>query len=969
MFLKYSTSFIFIFFLFIGKLISQESHIDSTAFHLYEKGEEIFNPRKPDTALFYFQKAIVSFKKDSNWEYYVRCLNRLANLSYLKLEFGQMEEYILEAIETSEKYLDKTNVGYSEAVFNYGFLLIRKGDYDGGIKQYKKSLNLDLKYGGNKLDIAASYHNLGVQFRNQGDYKESIDHHNKALSLRRDSLGENSSKVALSYLMLGNANLSAGDQEKALDYFNAYLGITYQHDLPERGSDLSNLISCYQRMSQINIEQKNYSEATKFIQKAINYQKAENTSRHIASYEIRGHLNSEIDKPVAALQDYLEANNRAEVKYKRYDKHITKARTKRHIGDAYARMENYEKGLEYYQLALIDLAFDFADKSVYTNPPSGSFILKIDGLQIMEAKAMAFFYRYKRDNNQKDLIAALESYNFASQLVDEIRQSYLSQESKLLLAEKAPDVYEGGIKSSFELYKYSQDEKYLEQAFAFAERNKSMLLLESLQHNEAILSAEIPDDEIEKERKLKIEMAFYENEINRQRRRVKRMDTIKVKEWENKIFDLRQEYNDLVKSFEQKYPGYYKLKHNQSIIGIAELQEEVLAKNTMLLEYFIGKETIYIFSVSQNELKVSFVNIPEDFEDSIQSLSSLFSHPPQSESFIDECKSFGAVSWKLSELLLKNTLQALPSSTDRLIIIPDGILAYLPFEVLLTNKPQENPINFSSNYFNYLLSQYSVSYSYSSTLLTSHILKKNQTNLKPFIGYAPTFGEKSSSNSRGCTDDEQYTLHCTKNEVESINDLFNGDIVLGTLANVSSFLDQAENYRIIHLATHACSDSEDVNQNKIWFSDDYLSNTELSNLSLNSELAVLSACETGTGKLAEGEGILSLSRGFILAGCPSTLTSLWSVDDCATSDIMLRYYKYLTEGQFKDVALQKAKLDYFSGADNVGGHPYYWAAFIQSGNIEEMNFSAGVSKKWLWIFLSVLLVVFGYWKFSATNKI
>lgn len=952
-----------------GTLIAQEGQSDSTAFHLFESGEELFNPRKPDTALYYFQKASVIFEQDSNWEYYVRCLNRIAHLSYLKLEFENMEDNILEAIEVSEKHLDETNLGYSEAVFNYGFLLIRKGDYDGGIVQYKKSLNLDLKYGTDKLDIATSYHNLGVQYRNQGDHKESVDHHIKALNLRRDSLGENSSQVALSYLMLGNTSLSAGDQEKALKFYNAYLDITYQHDLPERGSDLSNLISCYQRMSQINIERKNYSEATKLIQKAIDFQKAENTSRHIASYEIRGHLNSELGKLEAALKDYLKADELSVKKYKSYDKHITKARTKRNIGNAYAKMENYEKGLEYLQLALIDLAFDFAEKSVYKNPPSESFILKIDALHIIEAKAMIFFDRYKKDNNQNDLVAALGNYDFASQLIDQIRQSYLSQESKLLLVEKASDVYEGGIKSSFELYENSGDKKNLEQAFAFAERNKSMLLLESLQNNEAIITAEIPENEIEKERQLRINMAFYENEINRQRRRVARMDEEKVKQWENKIFNLRQQHNDLIKSFEQKYPGYYKLKLNQKIVGIAELQEKALTNNTVLLEYFIGKETIYIFSISQNDLQISIVNIPEDFEDWVQDLSSLFSNPPQSENFIDECKSFSKLSWKLSEILLKEPLQISPSSTNRLIIIPDGILAYLPFEVLSTNMPKENPINFSSDYFSYLISKYSVSYSYSSTLLTTQFRVKDRSKLKSFIGYAPTFGKETNSNSRGCTDDEQYTLHCNKNEVESINDLFNGDILTGTKANVSSFLDQAENYRIIHLATHACSDAEDVNQNKIWFSDDYLSNTELNNLSLNSELAVLSACETGTGKLAKGEGILSLSRGFILAGCPSTLTSLWSVDDCTTSDIMIGYYNYLKSGLTKDVALRLAKIDHLSSTDNSGTHPYYWAAFIQSGNVEKMKFSSGLSKNWLWLFLSIMILIVGYWRISSTKKV
>jgi len=124
----------------------------------------------------------------------------------------------------------------------------------------------------------------------------------------------------------------------------------------------------------------------------------------------------------------------------------------------------------------------------------------------------------------------------------------------------------------------------------------------------------------------------------------------------------------------------------------------------------------------------------------------------------------------------------------------------------------------------------------------------------------------------------------------------------------------------------------------IYFADDYLTYYDLNNLELNADLAVLSACNTGSGKLEKGEGVISIAKGFIQAGVPSVVTSLWSVDDCATSDIMTQFYKYLKEGQTKDKALRNAKLMYLQTADKAHAHPFYWGAFVQFGNTDSLDY-------------------------------
>jgi len=110
---------------------------------------------------------------------------------------------------------------------------------------------------------------------------------------------------------------------------------------------------------------------------------------------------------------------------------------------------------------------------------------------------------------------------------------------------------------------------------------------------------------------------------------------------------------------------------------------------------------------------------------------------------------------------------------------------------------------------------------------------------------------------------------------------------------------------------------------------------------------------------------MSLARGFIHAGCPSVLMSLWSVDDCATSEIMLQFYQQLKEGKNKDAALRQAKLNYLSSTDRLHMHPYYWSAFVQVGDTKALAFANGFAWSWL-LLLGFIGSFMGLlrWKFS-----
>ncbi len=253
---------------------------------------------------------------------------------------------------------------------------------------------------------------------------------------------------------------------------------------------------------------------------------------------------------------------------------------------------------------------------------------------------------------------------------------------------------------------------------------------------------------------------------------------------------------------------------------------------------------------------------------------------------------------------------------------------------MLTQRPVPTATHYALSQLDYLFEKYTIHYSYSTALLLQERVKEETTSLRNFVGFAPSFkdaevaGNVRSCNNRG----ELYSLHCSQQEVEQIHDLLGGEIWIGEDAQKSNFKAVAPNSKVLHLATHACVDEQNPQFNKIYFADDYLSNNDLYNLLFQAELAVLSACNTGSGQLVRGEGVMSLSRGCIHAGCPSVVMSLWAVDDCTTSNIMVDFYRNLKNKKDKPTALRQAKMNFLNSAKKDRQHPYYWAAFVQFGN-------------------------------------
>jgi CHAT domain-containing protein len=187
-------------------------------------------------------------------------------------------------------------------------------------------------------------------------------------------------------------------------------------------------------------------------------------------------------------------------------------------------------------------------------------------------------------------------------------------------------------------------------------------------------------------------------------------------------------------------------------------------------------------------------------------------------------------------------------------------------------------------------------------------------------------------------------LQGTYKESKAIKRMLGGRLLAGNEATEARFKKLAPDYRILHLAMHTIPDSNNSLNSSLVFTpgvdrreDGLLFGHEVYNLSLNSWLTVLSACETGAGQMASGEGILSFGRAFIVAGCPNLIMTMWTVDDRSSQEIMVGFYKNLQGGAGIADALQKSKITYLQNADQLHAHPHYWAGFIELGQNQVLD--------------------------------
>ncbi|MEM6380251.1 MAG: CHAT domain-containing tetratricopeptide repeat protein, partial [Bacteroidota bacterium] len=614
------------------------------------------------------------------------------------------------------------------------------------------------------------------------------------------------------------------------------------------------------------------------------------------------------------------------------------------IGNVYAQFEHYPKALEHFEIAAkiyqevyqarnIESATVYADmvrvfiqqkqlskasKSIH----HALYLARYDLNQPYNFESLAL------PNDTKPVFQALNDYYqaqwqqsgttqyrdsldiFHQTMVafeDYIQTYYLESTTRQYYAEKALPVYEAALRH---LYESKQDVKP-DALFQIMEKNKSRQLLEQVKDQLIRFDGPIADSIKIKEYNLNIDIAYFEKVLYGAQSKTQIQRDSLVDAYQDKLFQLKNDRRALLLQLQERFPNYFQLKYGSTEISISQTQQWLQqGEHDALVEYFVGDNSLFMAVITKDNWAVQQVKLDFPLEEWVTKLRcGIF------EGQVDTllCSSISGADYnKLAFDLyqkLFSPLQSILANAHNILIVPDGVLNYLPFESLLTALPNPNT-DFSQ--YPFLIKNYSLSYAYPVQLQQAMEAKKHlKPPTKSLLAFAPFFGEQdqvadSLMLASRFWDAEQFRNHWpaleyNDDEARLVTTLMNGDALFGQAATKSAFLKRAETYRIIHLATHGVADDKVGDYSYLAFQplpdsdleSVLLYNKELYNLQLNADMVVLSACETGIGELKRGEGMISLARGFSYAGAKSIITTLWQIPDENTQVIVGNFYRYL----------------------------------------------------------------------------
>lgn len=929
--------------------ISRKHFPDQAAQHLNNLG--IANER-----LGLYEEAFVNyteslgFNKEEFGLYSIQTTNNFFNLGTLAYNTGKVNEaisYFDSTLMVYDSILPENDEEFAGLYNNIGTTYHRKGDLRKALDYlYKAQAMMETNYGTNHPEVAHTYTNIGLLHFERGDLGQALSYLNRALQIRTDNFSENHPLIARSYYYISLVLLEKGDLDGAYEsliHAKAIYDKVGNYDPKEMAQVLSELGTYFEKKNNAKLAVQYYQKAMAIVQ---NLKQTDPTEIAVFHRNI-GALYARQNRKKEALS-YL--NKSLDVFKKTFGEiHPEVGVTLDAIATAHS--DDLDQANNYLKKAAMALGYLPGSKNFnHLNAP----IALIKTLQKWVELELNGF---EKDGNTDHLIAARERSSEALALIKYIT-SYLEEAaSRQTLLDNFFRVYEKAILTEYYLWQQNEmDAEFIESAFGIAEQSNATLLVEALRAVDARYFAGIPDSILQMERQLKIDIAYLEKSQFEEGLKGAGADPKLLNEFSEELFEKKRVYNKLQKEIVSLYPTYYKLRYEAPTVSIADLQSDILNEGENLVSFFTGEDNLFVFVI--NHRGAAFHRIAKDFplETWVEEFcNSIYHFNPGSEDYGLLIQKFNNIGNEIYNLVFKPIEPSL--SGNKLIIIPSGILGYLPFEALLTATP-ENYTDFDGHA--YLIQDYQVSYDYSATQLYETASKT--VSGKGNVQFAPSYKGDTLTLSRDSWSMVLNQLKYNREEATLVNKLIGGRLFLDSLATRDAFIKFGPDARLIHLATHGKANDENGEFSYLAFypisndqNDELLFVKDLYNLQLKADMVVLSACETGIGEYQRGEGILSLARGFLFAGASSIVTTLWSIDDRASSQIIETFYSNLKAGQEKDEALRNAKLTYLNrNKGSNRSHPLFWAAFVPVGKMEPIRQEG--RHLWYWLAGAGLLI-------------
>ncbi len=815
------------------------------------------------------------------------------------------------SFEIKDKILqDSLEKGSLEkTLYNLGYFNSRNDNPYESIRMYKVLINK----GKDKRKILSGHRELGKQYRYTGDFYKALEQLGKFCAFyEKKRVLEKKERRNLSDVYILRAEIYA-----LMGYKEFESNIQYH---------LSKADSLLQKEPKINVVLKNsihqiegntllktgrYKEAIKSYEQILKDSsnlRSGNLARVYNSIGLCQFKKADFENALSNLRKSISYDNNYSDPYN-------------NLGDLYVAKKEFNKALFNYQKAII-YEIDKTKNIQFDETPIREEVElssnKISLLNHLVTKANGWIQYYEYDDDISHLNHALKTFKIADQLVDVIRHESTEHQSKLFWREQGAKLYMQAVKTCYLLRKP-------EEAYYFMERNKALLLLENVTREQAKEISKLPDEIAKQEFKLKRSILLAENTLQNNLERSK--DTLAI--LKDDIYNHKRKYNQFVDSLTIAFPEYAALKKRVEILPYPSIKEKYISQDETILQYILNKDSGYaILNTSEGPLFYELENT-EKLNASIielyERLSSLISNAK-------EMKSLAKVSNQVFKTLIPQEIYD-NIKEKKLTIIPDYTLQQIPFETLVVDPEHTK----------YLIEDTEIRYAYSMSYLDSKERMKNTPN-KDYLGVAPiqfeTLGLK--------------TLHFSQAEIDEVQAIYSGTILQGDEAKKNEWIDRMKDYKIIHLSTHA--DIDESGNHWIAFNNDKVYLNEIYASKNQADMVVLSACNTSLGELKKGEGVMSLARGFFHTGAKSVVSSLWSISDKTSKDLIVDFFKGINKGLTKSAALREAKLAYLNKYGN-SIPPSYWGGLIVIGDNTPIKTSNFIYNYETWIVFGVILIL------------
>jgi len=803
-------------------------------------------------------------------------------------------------------------------LFYLGYYNSKMGLGHEAILAFKKSINEFKEVEGNDPIVSRfllfSFDNIALNYSRLGDQKSAIKYVNLAINL----ISHNQEHPKLCDLYLNFSKYLYYD-----DRFQEVKGKLNQA-LILCGSNIEKSI-VFDYFAEVYINQDSLEMSKMYLDKSIEFE----SEKDNLFFEIKARYYQKMN-----LFDQAKVEYKLSLEmYKYASEQRSYIKTLMLYSQLLYKLNEREEALSNSHIAL---RLYYPDLDSLNSFDRSSINEALPDLWIIEAfniKAKYFRDKYIETGDEFSLGEATFYYDLLLSHFDKLKSKYYSSSSQYRMGAYSQKIYSEIISFYVDQYREYDKKEDIENAFSLAQRANSFVLRNAVSDREALEMAGVNQDSLE-------QYLYLASKASSD-----------LKEDTTQGAEVLLEFDNYKESLLSNYPSYGKYDKEEEIT-IDEIQSSI-NDNSLVLKYYYFNELLTVFGISKHSTFAENIELPKEIDSLINSNLEILSQSESNDSLIQQYLSNSKTVYDLvlGDLLSKYNYQ----DFDHLIIVPDGPLKKVAFNALVINENKD-----WNNPNTYVISKYAVNYLYYCSQLKNE--NKSYKSKDGFIGFGIEYEDDflkeiisdymsnfkdNTSNSRAIS---LSPLKYADDEVLTTAEILGGTSFINSDVTPSQVYSTIKNFDVIHFSAHAFVDEEDYLNSFVVLNrgvgENYqLKYSDILNLDIDSEMVVLSACQTGSGKSVVGEGLMSLSRAFVQSGSNAAVGAYWNAPDYATKELMTLFYSNLKDGMSKSKAMQQAQIEYLTN-DKISSptirSPFFWASWAIYGDDQPLRMNSSL---------------------------